>query len=55
MGTASWSLKIVVLILASTADNITLLMILEKVWMGPLRVELVLGTRVGSGEWLLRK
>ena len=55
MGTASWPLRKVDPILDSVADNITFLMILDTVWMGPLRVGLMLGARFGSGERLLRK
>ena len=55
MGTASWPLRKVASILTYAADDITLLMILKRVWMGPLRVGLVLGAQVGSGEWLIRK
>ena len=49
MGTASWSLRNLALISASAADDITLLMILDTLWMGPLRVGLVLGAWVGYG------
>ena len=50
MGTASWLLRKVTPISSSPSDNITLLMILETLWMGPLRVGLVLVAQVRSGE-----
>ena len=55
MGKASWPLRKVAEISASVADNTTFLMILETVWMGPLRVGLVLVAQVRSEERLLSK
>ena len=50
IGMASWPLMKVALILASAAEAMTLLMVLETLNMGPLRVVLVRGGKRGFGE-----
>ena len=55
MGIASCPLMKVAPISSSAADDMTLLMIFDTVWMGLLRGVLVLGSRSGSAERLLRK
>ena len=55
MGIASCPLMKVAPISASAADDMTLLMIFDTVWMGLLRGVLMLDARAGSAEQLLRK
>ena len=55
IGTASWPLMKAAPILASAAESMTLLMILETVKMVPLRVVSVWGGKSGFGERSLRK
>ena len=55
IGTTSWSLMMVVPISALAAEAIKLLMILETVKMGPLRVVSVRGGKRGFRDLSLRK
>ena len=55
MGIASCPLMKVATISSSAADDMTLLMIFDTVWMGPLRGVLVLGVWDGLVERFLIK